>query len=66
MPARCARRASPTIYVCSGVAVAAALLEGFRVHRQIGGRRSFIDVPRPLRAPQTKVRRLCHYDDSKH
>ena len=37
------------IYVCSGVAVAAALLEGFRVHRQIGGRRSFIDVPRPLR-----------------
>ena len=38
------------IYVCSGVAVAAALLEGFCVHRQIGGRRSFIDVPRPWRA----------------
>ena len=54
------------IYVCSGVAVAAALLEGFRVHRQIGGRRSFIDVPRPLRAPKTKVRKLCNCDDPKH
>jgi hypothetical protein len=55
-PAPGARRPTPHyngIYVCSGVAVAAALLEGFCVHRQIGGRRSYVDVPGPLR---TRVR----------
>jgi len=35
------------IYVCSGVAVAAALIEGFTVVRLAGKRRCEIEVPRP-------------------
>ena len=41
------------VYVCSGVAVAAALLEGFQVRYNLGGRRSVIRVPSPVRLSES-------------
>jgi hypothetical protein len=43
------------VYVGSGVAVAAALLEGFTVHR-MRGRRSSIVVPKPSPPPVKRLR----------
>lgn len=45
------------IYVCSGVAVAAAFLEGFPVIRHAGGRRCVIVVPKPEPAPRRRRHR---------
>ena len=43
------------IYVCSGVAVAAAFLEGFQVIRPAEGRRCVIVVPKPERPLRSKT-----------
>jgi hypothetical protein len=45
------------IYVCSGVAVATAFLEGFQVIRPAEGRRCLIVVPKPERMPRRSSRK---------